>query len=439
VVRDARKCDRRTCVTAGSRIDRAGGDDVAEQDLDDILRRMAQTKVNRRGFMAGGAMAGMAAFLAACTGGSKATDAPSVAAVPSSAPLASTAPSDAAVASEEPAFSQEPTEGHLWMYNWSDYVDPGNIDKFKAQYAVDDFTYDIYPSNEELLTKLQAGASGQYDIGAPTAEFVPAMVQGNFIQKIDWSKVPNAKYIDKQFKGLWWDPNDEYQLPKDWGTTGIAVRTKYVKEDVSSWKNFFDVAPNYHGKIVIVDSPGDVFVAPLKALGYSLNSIDPTELSKARDLLLGLAPHVLALDSDQYQKKLQTGEAVLGLTWTGGLDELIQDPKTSDTKYIIPSDGTLYWLDTWVIFANPPHPIAAHAFLNFIEDPAIQAQETITNAYATPNDEAKKLVPQKILDDPTIFVPQAIFDSGLLESAKDVSTNKDRVEIWAEFKSKIGK
>jgi len=63
----------------------------------------------------------------------------------------------------------------------------------------------------------------------------------------------------------------------------------------------------------------------------------------------------------------------------------------------------------------------------------------VTNAYATPNDEAKKLIPQKILDDPTIFVPQAIFDSGLLESAKDVSTDKLRVEIWAEFKSKIGK
>lgn len=411
---------------------------MADQDLDSILRRMSQTRVNRRGFMAGGAMAGMAALIAACTG-SKASDAPASAAAPSaSAPGAS--PSDVAVVpSVEPTFSQEATEGHLWMYNWSDYVDPGNIDKFKKDYAVDDFTYDTFASNEELLTKLQAGASGQWDVGAPTAEYTPALVQGGFIQKIDWSKVPNAKYIDKQFKGLWWDPKDEYQMPKDWGTTGIALRSKYVKEDVSSWKKFFEVAPNYHGKIVIVDSPGDVFVAPLKALGYSVNSVDPTELSKARDLLLGLAPHVLALDSDQYQKKLQTGEAVLGLTWTGGLDGLIADPKTADTRYIIPSDGTLYWLDTWVIFANPPHPIAAHAFLNFIEEPAIQAQETVTNAYATPNDEAKKLVPQKILDDPTIFVPQAIFDSGLLESAKDVSTDKNRVEIWAEFKSKIGK
>jgi spermidine/putrescine-binding protein len=412
---------------------------MAEQDLDAILRRMAASRVSRRGFMAGGATAGFSAFLAACSG-SQASQAPSAAA-PSTAPTAAApSASDVAVApSATPVFSQEPTEGHLWMYNWSDYVDKDNIARFQKDYAVDDFTYDTYASNEELLTKLQAGAAGQWDVGAPTAEFTPALVEGGFIQKIDWSKVPNAQYIDKQFKGLWWDPKDEYQMPKDWGTTGIAVRTKVVKEDVSSWKKFFEVAPNYSGRIVIVDSPGDVFVAPLKALGYSLNSVDPNELAQARELLLGLAPNVLALDSDQYQVKLQTEEAVLGLTWTGGLDELIQKPETADTKYIIPSDGTLYWMDTWVIFKDPPHPIAAHAFLNFIEIPEVQAKETVTNAYATPNDEAKKLVPQAILDDPTIFVPQAIFDSGLLESAKDVSTNKLRVDIWAEFKSKIGK
>ena len=409
---------------------------MADQNLEDILRRMSQSRVSRRGFMAGGAMAGTAAFLAACTG-STATTPPASAGTPSAAPP-SAGPSEAAP-SEEPTFSQEPTEGALWMYNWSDYIDKENIAEFQKRYAVDDWTYDTYASNEELLTKLQAGASGQWDVGAPTGEFVPALVAGGFIQKIDWSKVPNAKYINKQFKGLWWDPQDEYQMPKDWGTTGIAVRTKVVKEDVSSWKKFFEVAPNYSGRIVIVDSPGDVFVAPLKALGFSLNSVDPNELSQARDLLMGLAPHVLALDSDQYQVKLQTEEAVLGLTWTGGLDELIQKPETADTKYIIPSDGTLYWMDTWIIFKDPPHPIAAHAFLNFIEEPDIQAKETVTNAYATPNDEAKKLVPPEVLNDPTIFVPQAIFDSGLLESAKDVSTDKNRVEIWAEFKSKIGK
>ena len=95
-------------------------------------------------------------------------------------------------------------------------------------------------------------------------------------------------------------------------------------------------------------------------------------------------------------------------------------------------------MDTWVIFKDAPHPNAAHAFLNFIHDPQIQAQETVSNRYATPNDEAKKYVPKEILDDPAVFVPQAIFDSGKLEGAKNVSTDPLRNEIWEEFRSKIG-
>ena len=73
------------------------------------------------------------------------------------------------------------------------------------------------------MTKLQGGATGQWDIGAPTAEFVEAMVAGNFIEKLDWSSIPNAAFIDPQFQNFYdgdkADLND-YHLPKDWGTTG---------------------------------------------------------------------------------------------------------------------------------------------------------------------------------------------------------------------------
>jgi spermidine/putrescine-binding protein len=400
---------------------------VADQELGALLQRMARAKVNRRGFLAAAGFTSASAFLAACTGGQSQ---PPASVAPSIGPSASA--SGGASASAGPV----QTEGALYMYNWADYIAEENIETFKERYGITDWTYDIYPSNEELLTKLQGGATGLYDVAAPTAEFVPALVAGNFIQKIDWSKVPNGSLINEKFKKLWWDPNDEYQLPKDWGTTGISVRTKVVTEEVNTWKRFFEVAPNYSGRIVVVDSPGDVLTAPLKALGYSLNSVDPTELEQARELLQGLAPHVLALNSDTYEEPLRDEQAVLGLTWTGGIDELIADPATADTKYIIPEDGTLYWMDTWVILADPPHPEAAHAFLNFIHEPEIQAKETISNAYATPNDAAKEFIPEEILNDPTIFVPDDIFPR--LEGAQDVSTDPLRVEIWEEFKSSIG-
>lgn len=403
---------------------------MAEQDLEAILKRMAQTKINRRSFLATSGLTASAAFLAACAPSGAATGAPTTAATSGAS---GSAPASGSV---EPSASPVAVEKELLMYNWSDYVDPDNMTTFQQRFGVDKFSYDTFASNDELVTKLQGGAKGQWDISAPTAEFVPQLVAQGFVQKIDWSKVPNAKYIESAFKGLWWDPKDEYQLPKDWGTTGIAVRTKIVKEEVKSWKQFFEVAPKYHGRIVIVDSPGDVFVAPLKALGYSLNSVDPKELGEARKLLMDLAPHVLALDSDQYHTKLASEEAVIGLVWTGNILPLRDKPETADIQYYIPSDGTLFWLDTWVILAEPPHPLAAHAFLNFIQEPEIQAKETMTNGYATCNSEAKKFIDPKMLNDPAIFVPDSVLSK--LEGAKDVSTDPLRIKIWEEFKSSIG-
>jgi len=205
---------------------------------------------------------------------------------------------------------------------------------------------------------------------------------------------------------------------------------------VKTWKQFFELAPKYTGKIVVVDSPDDVFVAPLKALGYSLNSADPKELEEARGLLMGLAPHVLALDSDQYNTKIATEEAVMGLTWTGGILELRDDPKTADTVYLIPEDGTVFWMDTWVVLADAPHPNAANAFLNFILTPEVQAKETMTNQYATCSSAAKAFIDPKMLADPAIFVPDDVLAK--LEGQKDNSGIKQRAEIYEEFKSKIG-
>ena len=408
---------------------------MTEQDIERAVRGMARTPLSRRGFLYASTMSATAAFLAACTGNTTGSAAP--ASVAASNPPAG-GPSASTGAAPEASYA---TEGALFMFNWADYVDPVNIDEFKTRYGIDEFTYDIYPSNEELLTRLQGGATGLYDIACPTCEFVPTMAEQDFIIPLDMARIPNAAYINPTFQNFF-DPAgpqakyNSYQIPKDWGTTGISLRSKVVTEEVKTWKEFFEVAPKYSGRIVVVNSAGDVMTAPLKALGYSLNSVDPTELNAARELLRGLAPHVLVLDSDTYQDKLRTEEAVLGLTWTGGIDELKAEPETADVVYNVPEDGTLYWMDSWVILKDAPHPEAAYAWLNFIHEPEIQARETETNYYATANDEAKKLVDPELLANPTVFVPDAALAN--LEGANDVSTDPLRVEIWEEFVSSVG-
>lgn len=402
---------------------------MAERDLDEMLRRMSQTKVNRRGFLAAAGLTGSAAFLAACSPGGSGSAAP-----PSTAASAAPSASEGAVASAAPSFE---IENELLMYNWAAYVSPKNMDLFKAQYGVENFTYDVYDNNDTLLAKLQGGASG-YDIAAPTAEYLPGMVEEGFLTKLDLSRLPNLQHINPTFKGLWWDPTDEYHVPKDYGTTGILYRKSLVSKIPTSWRDFYEmIKGEASGKTVFVDSQGDVFVFPLKMLGYSLNTVEKTELDEARAILLEVAPHLYALDSNQYGAKMKDGTSILTLGWTGPLGQELADEKASgEAGYVVPSEGTLFWLDTWVMLADAPHPNASYAWLNFIHEPEVQGEETNYNLYATPNDPAKEFVKPEILADTTVFPPEDVIAS--LEGAQDTSGNNQRTDIWEEFKQAVG-
>jgi len=406
--------------------------------VDEALRQYQQdllkAQISRRRFMAGAAMASVAAFLAACapnTGASVAPSEPSPTGSTGGGPSASEAPSASAAPTPVPSYQ---LESGMLLYNWSDYFSPDNLTAFQKDFGIP-ITQTTFASNEEMLAKLQAGGKGQYDIAVPTAEFSATLAKGGFLQKLDKSRLPNLQQVDKRFLTLPFDPNDDYIVPKDWGTTGIIYRGNKVTEPVTSWKDFFDLAKGKHsGKVFVVDSPGDVFVAPLRLHGFDGNTTDHNELETARQELMALRPHLQSIDSDNYPTTLQKEQAVLGLAWNGTAYVLQTDPsgKYKDTGWTVPSDGTIYWTDTWVLLADAPNPDAAYAFLNWIQDPKQQVVESLYAGYASCNDAAKGQLPTAFVNNPAVYVPDA--DLSLLQVATDQSGNQQRADIWAEFK-----
>jgi len=402
--------------------------------VDEALRQyqqdMLRARISRRRFMTAAALGGTSAFLAACGAGT-ATPAPAAASTaPSTAPTS--APSVEASVAATPAPSYE-LEKEFFLFNWSDYFSPDNKTKFTKDFGLSNFVEDTYPSNEELLAKLQAGGKGQYDVAVPTAEFAATLAKGGFLQKLDKSRLPNLKNINPRFRGLPFDPNDDYIVPKDWGTTGIIYRGKDVKEPVTSWKDFWDLATGkYSGKALVVDSPGDVFVAPLRMHGFDVNTDKKEELDVARTELLKLRPHLQSIDSDNYPQTLRDEEAVLGLAWNGTAYLMQLEDENKDTGYTIPSEGTIIWIDTWVMLAEAPHPNLAYAFLDWIQDPKVQVTESLFAGYASANDEAKKILPPEFVNNPAVYVPDS--QAAELSISTDQSGNQQRADIWAEFK-----
>jgi spermidine/putrescine transport system substrate-binding protein len=411
---------------------------MEESVMDEALRQyqldIARANMTRRRFMTGAALAAGGALLAACSPATTATSAPT--ASPTAPP--STGPSSAPPATASPSPTPVPSyaiESDMLLYNWSDYFSPDNLTAFQDQFHLA-LTQTTYASNEEMLAKLQAGGKGQYDVAVPTAEFSTTLSKGGFLEKLDKGRLPNLANVNQRFLTLPFDPNDDYIVPKDWGTTGIIYRGNKMKDPVTSWTDFWNLATGkWSGKVFVVDSPGDVFVAPLRMHGFDVNTTDHDQLEIARTELMRLRPHLQSIDSDNYPTTLQKEQAVMGLAWNGTAYVLGSDPsnKYKDTAWVIPSDGTIYWTDTWVLLAEAPHPNAAYAFLNWIQDPHQQVVESLYAGYASCNDAAKALLPADFVNNPALYVPDAQLP--LLSVATDQSGNQQRADIWAQFKA----
>src|SRR5207245_8137435 len=89
------------------------------------------------------------------------------------------------------------------------------------------------------------------------------------LAKLDFSKIPNYKHVDKFARIGPFTPQNPYGVPSDYGRDGFVYRTDIVKEKPTSWKDFFALIPKYSGKVTLLDFESDTLSPALKALGYS--------------------------------------------------------------------------------------------------------------------------------------------------------------------------
>jgi spermidine/putrescine transport system substrate-binding protein len=373
----------------------------------DLSALQLNPHVTRRGFMAVAAATAATAWLAACG--------------QSIQPTTTSTPA--------PTLGTK-LEGTVNLYNWQSYINPDNVKAFEQQFG-QKVTQDFYVSNEDLLAKIQAGAKG-YDVVVPTGYMVEIMAKQGLLYKLVKDHLPNFKNVDARFTNLSFDPDNRYSVPKDWGTTGFGYRTDLLPS-MASWADFWQVATTKaSGKVTVLDGQNEVIGSSLKMLGYSYNSVDPTQLNHAKDKLLQLKPHLLSITSTEYITMMQNGQSILSLGWNG--DFFSVQTKQPKVLYVIPSEGSEFWVDNWSILSTAPDPIAAHAFLNFLMDPKVAGKEPSVTYYAQVISAAKPYIDPSITSNLAIYPPQSVTDK--LEAQKALGEGqKLRDDIWTQFKS----
>jgi spermidine/putrescine transport system substrate-binding protein len=369
-----------------------------------------ERNVTRRGFVAAGAAT---AFLAACGG--------------------STDTADEDKDSGDKAEGAAKLAGTLHYYNWADYVNPETYKNFTAETGVK-IKKDFFVSNEELQAKLQGGARG-FDLAAPTGYMVQILAEAGLLEELDKSQLPTVtKNIDPQFTKLPYDPQDKWSVPKDWGTTGFMYRTDLVKEKPTSWQDFVDLTKGpYSGKVTVLDGIPECVGSMLVMLGYSFNSEDEGEIDEAKQQLIDLKPHLLAITSTEYKQMLINGKAVMALGWNGdGAAVAAKKP----AEYVVAEEGGEFWVDAYVIPSGAKNPTAAHAWIDYCFEPEHNALETEYTYYGSPvkRELMEPVLDKKVFKNDDVFPPEATLEKMEPNSVSPEGT-KLRDRAWTEFKA----
>ena len=169
------------------------------------------------------------------------------------------------------------------LATWPNYHDPATFEAFTAKTGVA-VEVNVFGSNEEMLAKLQAGGTG-WDLFVPTNYTISTYAKLGLIDPLDLSKVPNFDPAtqNQRFTNEGTIDGKTYALPKNWGTTGIAVNTGKLKTPVTSWKEFFEVAQTEaDGRAMVHDYQLTTIGNALVSLGYGFNSVDAGRTRQGR-------------------------------------------------------------------------------------------------------------------------------------------------------------
>lgn len=294
-------------------------------------------------------------------------------------------------------------QGQLSMYNWGDYINPEVLERFTEETGIT-VTLDTYGSNEEMLAKIQAGATG-YDIVFPSVHMHDIMFQLGLLAKTGIGSAPGFENIDPQFIRAKTDPDAEYCLPYAWGNVGI-VYNKALASGITGWADFFALG-DAGQKITLLDDLRETIGIGLIMNGNSVNSTDPDEVEAAADYIVSHLEGVTAFTYDSVPQVI-SGDVAAAHWYVGANVFVAENPDT--IGYILPKEGATLYQEDICVLASAPNKDNAIKFLEFYLRPEIAALNVAQQMNGTANVPAQAMIPDEIVSNPTIYPPQEVMD-----------------------------
>ncbi len=316
----------------------------------------------------------------------------------------------------------------LHIYAWADYFKPALVARFEKENRCR-VIFDTFDSNETMYAKIKAGASG-YDLLTPTSYMARLMRLQGMLLELDHIRLPNLIHIDPEYLELAIDRAMEYSVPYMIVNTVIAYLGSRVEDFEPSWAVFDRT--DLKGRMTMLNDMRETIGAGLKFLGYSINTTEVGELESAKEVVIRWKRNIAKYENEQYKTGVASGEFLVVHGYSG--DILQAQKENPDVRLAVPREGTVISVDDLVIPRGAGEPGLAHAFINFLHDPAVAAENTMFLMYLCPNRDAYPLLPEDLLMNPAVFLePEIRAKSEIIADLGEA--NSLYIKIWDEIKA----
>lgn len=326
-----------------------------------------------------------------------------------------------------------PTESpqELRFFNWPDYIDAELVRRFEQRFhcTVKLITYETDElKNEQFIRSEGLGI----DLLTSSGTGLISYQKQGWLAPITAKSVPNLQHIDPRF--IEHQPEIQgYAVPYFWGSTGIAYRRDKVTEPVNSWNSLFKPKDALKGRIMMINDAKETIGLALKTLGYSLNSVNPTELRAAGELLHQQKPFV---NSYSYISLENNSELINGSIWMAMVyngDGLALEQRDPNIQFTVPTEGSILWVDYFAIPERSTNKDLALKFINFMHEPENAAQLVKSLHFASANRSARQFLPDDILNNRKIYLDAASMAKSEFYQPKSIKSLRLRNNIFAEI------
>ena len=317
----------------------------------------------------------------------------------------------------------------LSISNWPYYIDGDTVADFQDASGISvSYTQDINDNNEffaKIREPLSRGQSIGRDIIVLTDWMAGRLIRLGYVEELDKANIPNWENLREDLKNVAFDPGRKYSLVWQSGLTGIGYNPALTKRELKSVNDIFD--PAFAGHVTMLTEMRDTLGLVMAGMGVDPANATVDDAQKAVDKIKPFVDnnHIRAFTGNEYGDDLARGDVWAAFAWSGDVIQLQAD--NPDLQLLLPDEGFMLWSDNMMIPKKADHKKAAEQFMDYVYDPAHQAQIEAYVNYVAPVEGTKEAIAEidpALAENPLIFPDDAALAKAHI--FKPLSEDEDR-------------